>query len=202
MRTRRVLVMTGLVGLHVVCYWAATRIAVARGAEALWRTATPLDLLIPHLPATWPLYWIAYPFIVLGCWWSLRQCEETTFRRAVGALAGMTVVGAAIQAAFPAIAPWPATPAPSQRAFHESALVLPYATLPSMHVAYCAVTAGLLGTFRPGRLVRSFAAAIVGLVAVATLTLKEHVVLDAVSGLTLAGLTLWWWRRGLGERIP
>ena len=73
--------------------------------------------------------------------------------------------------------------------------MLPYATLPSMHVAYCALATGLLATALPGAAPRRLGAAVVLAVAVSTLTLKEHVVLDVVTGLVLAQAGLWWWRR-------
>jgi hypothetical protein len=49
----------------------------------------------------------------------------------------------------------------------------------------------------PGRLPRIGGAAVVAAVTLATLALKEHVVLDAVTGLALGWATLRWWRRGL-----
>lgn len=193
--SRRLTLVASVAALHVGCYWVVTRVTAARGPAVLFETATPLDRLIPHLPATWPLYWVAYPFVVLGGGAALARLDHGAFRRAIVALAGMTVAGAVVQLLIPARAPWPAVPAPPQQRFHASALVLPYATLPSMHVAYCAVVAGLLAAVRPGRATRLVCAGVVTAVALATLTLKEHVLLDALAGLALAWSTLQWWRR-------
>jgi hypothetical protein len=83
-------------------------------------------------------------FVVLGAGAALIRLSEVAFRRATLALAAMTVTGAIIQMILPAQAPWPVFPALMQERYHASALVMPYATLPSMHVAYCTFAAGLV----------------------------------------------------------
>jgi len=192
----RVVLLAGIVLLHIAAYWGVTRVTALLPADALRDFATPADALIPHLPSTWPLYWIAYPFVVVAGGSTLLRLPPASFRRAAIGLAVMTLLGAAIQAALPARAPWPADPAPAQQRFHDSALVLPYATLPSMHVAYVAFIAGVRAV--SAQAVASGAAGllVLALVTIATLTLKEHVLLDAAAGLALAGVTLLWWRRG------
>jgi membrane-associated phospholipid phosphatase len=189
--------MAAIVTLHIGCYWLVTRTTAARGPQVLVDTTTQLDRLVPHLPGTWPLYWIAYPFVLLGAGAALIRLSEVAFRRAALALAAMTVTGAVIQMILPAQAPWPEVPALMQERYHASALVLPYATLPSMHVAYCTFAAGLLTATVRSRLLLAASVVVVTLVAVSTLTLKEHVVLDAVTGLALAFATLAWWQRGM-----
>jgi hypothetical protein len=188
--------VAGLVGWFLLCYWIVTRVTVARGPGALIQTAIPLDRLIPHLPWTWPLYWIAYPFVIAGGGATLLRLPEAAFRRAVLAALAMTTAGALIQIAFPARAPWPAHPASMQARFHQSWLILPYATLPSMHVAFCAFVAALVASRWPGRLVRAACFLLLALVVLGTLTLKEHVVLDAVTGLALGAIAARWWRAG------
>lgn len=194
-RAPRLAVLAGLGLLHLAAYLIVTRATSIRPAAALWHFALPLDASIPHLPWTWPLYWIAYPFIAIGGGVALLRLDPDRFRWAAAAIAVMTVVGAAIQLALPARAPWPAHPAPAQRMFHSSAIVLPYATLPSMHVAYTVLVAGLVRSVSRAAVVRSLTLVVPVLVALATLTLKEHVVLDAVTGALLGGLTLAWWAR-------
>lgn len=196
MPARRLAAVAGLLSLYLAGYFAATRIAVLRGPDALVQTALPLDRLIPYLPESWPLYWVAYPFVIGGGGLVLLRLPERGFRRAVAAIGGMTLLGTLIQACFPAQAPWPSHPALSQRLFHESALILPYATLPSMHVAYCVVIAGLVRHLLPGRLTTVWSLTLVLAVAASTVLLREHVLLDAVTGLALGQATLWWWRKG------
>lgn len=195
-KSERLLPVAGVVALHILCYWIITRVTLARGPEALFDTTIALDRLIPHVPATWPFYWMAYPFVILGAGTALARLPSLAFRRAVVALAAMTVAGAVIQLLLPAQAPWPASPAAAQLRFHESALVLPYATLPSMHVAYCLFAATLICSVTPNLAIRGGTAVVVVLVTIATLTLKEHVFLDAVSGMALGALAGSWWQRG------
>jgi hypothetical protein len=193
----RLLAIVSAVGLYLLCYWIVTRTTLARGPGALFDTTIPLDQLIPHIPGTWPFYWIAYPFVILGGGSALLRLPDPAFRRALVALVVMTIAGALIQLLVPAQAPWPVSPAPSQLRFHQSAWILPYATLPSMHVAYCLFAATLVSAVARGRVVRKAAVLVVVPVVIATLTLKEHVILDAITGLALGALAARWWLRGL-----
>jgi hypothetical protein len=192
----RLLAVVGLVGLYLFCYWIVTRVTLARGPAVLFDTTIALDQLIPHIPATWPFYWIAYPFVILGGGSALLRLPGPAFRRALVALVAMTITGALIQLLLPAQAPWPESPAPSQLRFHQSVWILPYATLPSMHVAYCLFAATLVYNVARGRVVRGVAVLVVVLVPIATLTLKEHVILDAITGVALGALAARWWLRG------
>jgi membrane-associated phospholipid phosphatase len=79
--------------------------------------------------------------------------------------------------------------------YHASGLVLPYANLPSMHVAFATLTAAMFMTVSPAPAGRTAVALAAAAIAVGTLTLKEHFVLDALSGVLLALGTWWWWRR-------
>ncbi len=189
--------IAGAVAVYLLGYWIVTRVTAARGPAALFNTTLPIDARIPHLPATWPLYWIAYPYVVLGGGGALLRLPTPTYQRAIVSLVAMTLTGAAIQLILPARAPWPAVPAASQQRFHESGWILPYATLPSMHVAYCLLAAAFAGAAWPRRAVRLGGAVVVVLVAISTLTLKEHVVLDALSGLALGGVTVALWHRDI-----
>jgi hypothetical protein len=191
---RRIAVILVLVLLHGCVYVVVTRATLVRPAGTLRDFTTPLDAAIPHIPATWPLYWIAYPYVIVAGGSTLLRLPETLFRRAVTALMVMMLAGGAIQIAFPALAPWPTNPAPSQRRFHESALVLPYATLPSMHVAFTAFAAGIRALTTGTSAAAAAGVLVTLLVAAGTVTLKEHVILDAVTGMVLAGAALTWWR--------
>jgi len=200
-RTRRIPIVAAVVLLHISCYYGATRINAARLATSLYDLAIPLDALIPHLPWTWPLYWIAYPFVVVGGGAALMGLPAIAFRRAIVAFIGMTLAGALIQVLIPARAPWPDVPAAAQRFVHESALVLPYANLPSMHVAYCVLAAAFIATRARSRLVAGGAWLVALLVSLATVTLKEHFFLDAGAGVLLAFAVFAWWRRGVHPAV-
>src|SRR5262245_6204169 len=191
----RLFAVAGVALLHLLAYLAVTRVNAARPAHALWDLSTALDAAIPHLPHTWPLYWLVYPFVPVVGGIALVRMPEAAFRRAVIAYAAMLLAGAAIQLLIPARAPWPAAPAPMQQLYHASGLVLPYANLPSMHVAFATLTALVFASGSRAPIARGAALAAALAITVGTLTLKEHFVLDALTGVLLA-LGAWgWWRR-------
>jgi hypothetical protein len=192
----RLVAIAGVALLHLLAYLTVTRVNAARPAHALWNLSTALDAAIPHLPRTWPLYWLVYPFVPLLGGVALLRMPDPAFRRAVAAYAVMLLAGAAIQLLIPARAPWPPEPAPMQQIYHASGLVLPYANLPSMHVAFATLTALIFSSVSRSPAARAAAGAGALAITVGTLTLKEHFVLDAASGVLLA-LAAWsWWRRG------
>lgn len=191
----RLVAVAGVALLHLLAYLAVTRVNAARPAHALWNLSTVIDDAIPHLPHTWPLYWLVYPFVPIVGGIALLRMPDASFHRAVVASAGMLLAGAAIQLLIPAHAPWPASPAPMQRLYHASGLVLPYANLPSMHVAFATLTALLFSSTTPSPAARGAAGTAALAITIGTLTLKEHFVLDAVAGVLLAFVTWSWWRQ-------
>ena len=194
----RLVAVAGVALLHLLAYLAVTRVNAARPAHALWNLSTTFDAAIPHLPRTWPLYWLVYPFVPIVGGLALLRMPHAAFRRAVVAYAAMLIAGAAIQLLIPARAPWPAAPAPMQRLYHASGLVLPYANLPSMHVAFATLTALVFSSVSRARVARAASGMAALAITVGTLTLKEHFVLDAVTGVLLALAAWTWWRRPAG----
>ncbi|HEY7504230.1 MAG TPA: phosphatase PAP2 family protein [Gemmatimonadales bacterium] len=194
----RVLAVAGVALLHLVAYLVVTRVNAARPEHALWDLATALDGSIPHLPLTWPFYWLVYPFVPAVGMLAMRRMSDPLFRRCVLAFSGMLLLGALVQLLLPARAPWPDSPAPMQHLYHSSGLVLPYANLPSMHVAFAVLAAAMYGSVGDSRLGVLAAATGALAITVATLTLKEHYVLDAVAGVALALAAWWWWWSGAG----
>lgn len=192
----RILAVAAVALLHLLAYLVVTRINAARPEHALWDLATALDGSIPHLPLTWPLYWLVYPFVPVVGLLAMRRMPDPVFRRCVLAFSGMLLLGAVVQLLLPARAPWPESPAPMQDLYHSSGLVLPYANLPSMHVAFAVLAAAMYGSVSHSRARPLVAAAGAAGITLATLTLKEHYVLDAVTGVALALGTWWWWRSG------
>lgn len=181
--------------LHVATYVLVTSLIDRFPERAFWQTGTALDQAIPHLPWTWPAYWAAFPFVGgVGTAVILRQ-EGAAFRRTILAFLLLIAAGAAGHLLLPARAPWPGQAHAVQRLFHQAPLIRPYATLPSMHVAYCVLTA-LIGiwTFRT-RTSRVLLPLLTLLIAASTVTLKEHVILDVVSGAALGVAVALWWRR-------
>jgi len=188
--------MSGVALLHVLVYLAVTRVTLLRPTSAFTDFRVGLDDKIPHLRWTWPAYWLPYLLVPLGAGASMMQLGTRQFWRLILAWSGMIVIGGLIQLVWPAVAPWPMLPATTQRWYHDSVLILPYATLPSMHVAHVTLAALVASTVFPTLPVRAGAFLLVVAAALATLTLKEHLVLDTLSGIALAATAWVWWRRG------
>jgi hypothetical protein len=180
--------------LHGLTYFTVTRLTLLRPASVFIDPSVALDGRIPHLAWTWPAYWLPYLLVPAAAVAVLGRLEPERFARLIGAWSGMILIGGAIQVAWPAVAPWPRSPAVTQRLYHDSALILPYATLPSMHVAHVMLAALVAGSVFPATLIRVSGLFAVLIAAAATLTLKEHYVLDATAGMALAQLTWTWWR--------
>lgn len=185
-----------LLGLvHASVYYVVTRLTLLRPDTAFIDARTFLDAAIPHVPAMWPLYWLPYILIPAAGIAALVRLNRQNQRSLVAAWGVMILIGGAIQLGWPAEAPWPDEPARTQLLFHESSLILPYATLPSMHVAHTTLAAAAAAVAMPSVLVRTAAVVAVLLVSAATLLLKEHLFLDAVAGVALAtaSFVLWRW---------
>ena len=193
---QRLLAMGGVALLHVLVYLAVTRATLLRPTSAFTDFRVGLDDKIPHLPWTWPAYWLPYVLVPIAAGVSTTRLGTRPFWRLILAWSGMIAIGGVIHLVWPTVAPWPMSPAATQRWYHNSALILPYATLPSMHVGHVTLAALVAGTVFPALPVRATAFFLVIAAAVATLTLKEHLVLDALSGIALAAAVWVWWRRG------
>lgn len=193
----RALAIASVALLHVLVYFSVTRLTELRPAGAFIHPHIGLDDRIPHLPWTWPAYWLPYVLVPVAAGMAIGRLDPPAFGRLIAAWSGMIILGGTIQVIWPAVAPWPPSPAFTQRLYHASPLILPYATLPSMHVAHVAMAALLAGTVFPSRRVQASGWLAVVTVAVATLTLKEHVMLDAITGMALAAGAWSWWRRGM-----
>ncbi len=191
----KLLAMGALAAMHLAVYLVVTRINSGRSSEALWNPETPLDGMIPLLEWTWPVFWFAYPFVIVGGAWALWGLSRTGFTRAVVGFATMIVIGGACQLLFPARSPWRAEVGPPQSWVHEAWLTQPFASLPSMHVAF-AVLVALFGARAARRPIACwlFAGAAV-LISLSAITLKEHWVLDVPAGAVLALGTYLYWRR-------
>ncbi|MFQ5747674.1 MAG: phosphatase PAP2 family protein [Gemmatimonadota bacterium] len=196
---RRLVAIVGVILLHLAAYLVVTRVNESRPPPALWDPSLPLDGSIPYLPWTWTWYWAAYPYLTIVAALVLLRLPADGFGRAIVAYVGLTLAGAAIQVLFPVRAPWPTAPGPMQALMHEAAFTRPFASLPSMHVAYSVFTASLGVAAARTRVLKVGHVAVAALITASTLTLKEHYVLDAVTGTALGLGTMLWWSRA---RIP
>ncbi len=182
---------------HLFCYLSVNEINALRPTSHLVNLRLPLDDAIPYLGWTWiiyyggDIYFIALPAFVL------RRLSAANFRRAVRAYILMITGGASLQLIIPAQNLWPDVLHPVHAWVLNGLNLKPFACLPSMHVALT-VYPTLLGLSllrsRTGKAAACLAALSITL---STVTLKQHVVLDAVAGVVWAVLIYVYWLWGL-----
>jgi membrane-associated phospholipid phosphatase len=187
------LIIIGVALFHILIYGLVNFVNSSRPSTQLWDLQTIVDDWLPYLSWTWVVYYFADLYVVFWGALVVWKLKEKRFVHAVGAYIGMIVLGAAIQIAFPAEAPWPDNLSPPQRIVHE--FMLPYACMPSMHVALSVLPTCLGFAVLHSRCLKFFSASVAVLIAVSTLTMKEHYFIDALTGVIL-GLGFYsYWRR-------
>lgn len=197
---RRAVGLGGVIALHLAVYYAVTRVNGSRPPQALNDPSIGLDGRIPLLGWTWAFYWAAYPYLTLGAGLIVGTMPAPAYRRAIRAFIVITLIGGAVQLLYPVAAPWTSEAHAMQTRMHESAFTRPYASLPSMHVAYSVITAFMGATVVRSAGVRGFHLLLAAAITLSTLTLKEHFVADAGAGALLGlGGGLWWWRGADGR---
>ena len=196
---RRLRPMAAVVVLHIALYYVVNAVNSARPATALFDFGLPIDGRIPFVRSSVIVYYLGDAYILLWGAYILGRLTPPGFRRAIMAYAGMIVVGAAIQLALPARAPWPADPAAMQAWVHDSIALRAYACLPSMHVALSVLPAAMSVAVLDRPAARWASVLAVVLITISTLTLKEHYFLDAATG-TLLGLSAYAFWRTAGRR--
>jgi len=109
-RLARLRVIGALLALYLGSYLLVTRFSASLPAAAVRDFALPIDARIPYVAWTWPFYWLAYPFVVLGGGGVLLALPRHAFRPAAMTVAALTLVGMLVQLALPSRAPWPERP--------------------------------------------------------------------------------------------
>ena len=192
----RVALVAGIVVLHFGVYRLVNQVNAGRPASAFLDLSTRADGWLPYLGWTWVVYYAALPYVVGFGSLAVLRLPARLAVRAAGTFVVMMLAGGALQLIFPARSPWPAEAWSVQRFFHESVSYDPFVCLPSMHVALVTLTACLASAVSPTARTRIAHGAMVVLVSLSTLTLKEHYVWDVVAGGLLAAAAFAVWRRG------
>jgi membrane-associated phospholipid phosphatase len=192
--------MVLLVSLVPAYIFIATMLLPGRTLHA---PALPLDRLIPLRP-TWSLvYGSTYLFLILLPVFVI--CRPELIRRTVFAYLAVWITAYAVFIAYPTVAPR-ADEVPGEGFAAWGLRFLydadpPYNCFPSLHVAHSFVSA--LACWRVHRGLGGVAVFCAGLVALSTLFIKQHYVLDVVAGAALAGFAyVVFLRRYPREAIP
>jgi hypothetical protein len=192
----RLAAISAVVLLHAGCYYVVNLINSRRGLAAFVDLGIALDRWVPFLEWTWTIYFFGDFYILLWGAFVVWRMPRPWFRRAILAYAGMIVVGAAVQLAVPARAPWPTALTDAQRWAHGLIATRPYACLPSMHVALAVLPTAMGLAVLDARWLDSISVGCAVLITISTVTLKEHFVLDAVAGVVLGLAAYAYWAAG------
>ncbi len=173
-----------------------------RAVATLPPPATPLDAHVPVLPVMIWFYLPGYVCLFLLVLWLLR--DTASFRASLFCFAGISVVAVAsfVLLAMPA----PPRPALGTGGTNELLLTWLYGfdpaanVFPSLHVANSVLCAGIARQL--DRRLGIVAWALALLVALSTVTLRQHWIADVVSGALLgaAGVIAWARLRALSGR--
>jgi len=193
----RVFWYAALVICHLFCFLLVNEINALRPTSDLIDLRLPLDDAVPYLGWTWIIYYGGDVYFIALAAFVLHRLSAADFRRAVRAYILMIVGGASLQLIIPAQNHWPEVLHPVHAWILGGLNLKPFACLPSMHVALT-VYPTLLGLSLLGSRTGKAAACLAALsITVSTVTLKQHVVLDAVAGIVWALLVYVYWLWGI-----
>ena len=190
----RVVFILCVVLLHIGVHHYVNAFNAQRPTSDLYQVSTSVDELIPYLGWTWVIYYMGDVYILLWAPVVVWMLPQRKFVRAMSIFALMIIVGGILQLLLPARSPWPDNGSEVQRWFHRSVIWDPFVCLPSMHVALALLPACVSMTIFQSRWFRVATVILVTAITLSTLTLKEHYVLDAVSGILLGGLSFIAWK--------
>lgn len=183
-RTRSRLAIAGVATVvHALLYGLANRFPVSVPVEL---PLASVDRLTPLIPLTAWIYWSDYALLFVA----FRQTALPV--RFIRAFVISVVVAVVIHFLFPTIYPRALFPIGAESESLTGALLARFRDLdaatscfPSLHVAVATVAALAVRRMRGGVLIAIWA----GLVAVSTLTTKQHYGYDVVGGLLLGGMS-------------
>ncbi len=189
----------GLAALQSLVYFGISHADLQRSTE-LFRTR--LDDLIPFWPWTAWFYLPFYAAIFIICISGFRS--RLLFRRAMLAVLIVMVTGGGCHLLFPAEYPRPILKPPFAN-LSESFMALvqrvdrPGNVFPSLHVAQTSTLALILRRDRP--VLGAIAVVMGALLALSTLTTKQHFVYDVISGYAMAFGVSWIVLRGVRPAV-
>jgi hypothetical protein len=189
------LMLLGTAILHISCF---------KGVNFLTRAALLpihdyhifIDDWIPYLGWTGIFYYLGNIYVLFGAGSIVWGLPDKKFHRAIYVYTAMILTGAFLELIFVSVSPWPAKIIALQETFHKALPQDLYAALPSMHVVLTVFPTGLAFSVVRSRWLRSGLVILAALITISTLTFKEHVFLDAITGILLALVFCAVWRFG------
>jgi len=195
-RNTRLIKILLVILFYAAAYYLVNFINHFRGPSVFYNFNTYIDNLIPYVGWTWIFYVLAYLYFSVWASTIISRLSEVKFNQALNTYILMMITGCLIQIIFPATAPWPQNQISFQRVMHE-AVMLPYACLPSMHVALTVLTALLAFSAFESALIRTLSTIFGVFIIISTITIKEHFFLDALTGFVLGAVYYLVWKMGI-----
>ena len=199
-RAVRAALLAGNIALQTALHDLVTALNATRPPSAFYDFSLPIDSWFPYVAWTWVIYYFGDLYILF--WGSIVvwRLPSRQFYRAAVAYAAMIVVGAGMHLALPGISPWPENGSAVQQWFHEQITYDRNVCLPSMHVALALLPSCMTFDAFRSRAAGTVAIIISAFIAISTVTLKEHFVLDVIAGIVLALAVYAIWRRPGGDQ--
>lgn len=171
---------------HIILYYFVNIINSKRPESDFFQYAINFDKSLPYLSWTWTIYYFGDIYIAIFAALVVWRMSAKRFKNAILVYSGMIFSGALIQVLLPAKAPWPDKIVSTHLFFHDIIQMKPFACFPSMHVALAILPACFLFSITKNKTIRILSTITAALISLSTITLKEHYIMDAVSGLVLA----------------
>lgn len=194
-RLGHLLILLGTGVFHIACYNLVNRVTRWTSLP-IHDYSLAIDRWIPYMGWTWLFYYAGDIYILLVAGMIIWKLPHRQLHRAVYTYLVMILAGAVLEIVFASASPWPSQMIPLQRRLHAAFSLDLYACLPSMHVALTVFPTCLSFSVIRSRLLRTFLVILAALITISTLTFKEHVFLDAITGILLALIFYAVWRFG------
>jgi len=154
---------------------------------------TNFDKMIPFLP--WTVFIYLSAFLMVGAAVLLFNKKEKDYGRGVFGIIFLLLLQGAVFVVFPTAYPRPLLPADVSWLSHMAYDLLTFIEtsrdcFPSDHIAMTVFVSLVL--WRRGRLLGGISFFWTILVAISTLTLKQHYIVDVFAGITVAAITYYW----------
>lgn len=193
--TTRAAFILGNILLFLATHDFVTALNASRPSSAFYDLSLPVDSWIPYVSWTWVIYYFGDLYIPIWGTIVVWKLASRQFYRAVVAYSAIILVGAAMHLALPGRSPWPEDGSVVQHWFHETFTYDRNVCLPSLHVALALLPTCMTFHVFPSRTVGIVATIITALIAISTITLKEHFVLDVIAGTILALVVYVLWKQ-------
>jgi len=191
---RRILSILAILIFQLTLYNIVNYIGGLHSPDSFFNLNIIIDKWIPYLSWTWIFYYSFYTYSAIVAILIIIHLQQKQFTRIISTFIITMFLGASIELLVPAHCPWPENMGTVQEFMHNLTHTGAYACFPSMHVALVLLLSYVSLFVIQSRFLRIFSVVFASLITISTLTMKEHYILDVLSGILLAYLGAVGWR--------